>query len=514
MISLFFTLLSLLLMMQTTNSLKISILKLGADVPHRLLRLASSELNRYSYEMHLASDNYTINIGTFETAELLGLDVPMVSDSVKSLGYSLNTRSNGEVTILGSDPLHVLYGIYTLLEKMGCTFSTAGPTVPIKANLQAFSSGFSLSDTPVFTTRGLQPFHDFAEGPDWWSVDEVNRMSEAILSMKGNLIAFHTYPLQEPAVWVGLNTSIDLSSGNITFAYPTRWATTLEPQQAWGYNALATEKFGYGASQIFEHSCFGHPTVSGNPLLCPEPATPEDSVELFNRVGLFWKSAFSHASLLNVQTILGTEMPLSLPPAPSPNNTSPILALQLWYSQSRDDHFVTTTDCDECENLYVFVGTTGWVYANPTPGTVPIFSYYNGKDNMLSTASTPPAGYNLVRTEGYILTSPSAGTTTELYQYYNSQTQHHWALDSDYIANATKANFAPVSGQTIIGYVLTSGPSPAPELSAFDFYVGALTRLETLHGSNLSYYWSWTPEGWEWDQWVKINRLLILKERL
>jgi hypothetical protein len=162
----------------------------------------------------------------------------------------------------------------------------------------------------------------------------------------------------------------------------------------------------------------------------------------------------------------------------------------------------------------VFVGTTGWVYANPTPGTVPIFSYYNGKDNMLSTASTPPAGYNLVRTEGYILTSPSAGTTTELYQYYNSQTQHHWALDSDYIANATKANFAPVSGQPIIGYVLTSGPSPAPELSAFDFYVGALTRLETLHGSNLSYYWSWTPEGWEWDQWVKINRLLILKEIL
>jgi hypothetical protein len=33
-------------------------------------------------------------------------------------------------------------------------------------------------DTPVFTTRGLQPFHDFAEGPDWWSLDEVNRMSQ------------------------------------------------------------------------------------------------------------------------------------------------------------------------------------------------------------------------------------------------------------------------------------------------------------------------------------------------
>ena len=58
MISLFFTLLSLLLMMQTTNSLKISILKLGAEVPHRLLRLASSELNRYSYEILIAIENF------------------------------------------------------------------------------------------------------------------------------------------------------------------------------------------------------------------------------------------------------------------------------------------------------------------------------------------------------------------------------------------------------------------------------------------------------------------------
>lgn len=484
-----------------SNALKISILDARSSVgsSHRLLRLAAAELNRYSYEMHLASENYSINLGTFADAESLGLDVPVVSSTVKNLGYSLSTSKDGEVMIFGSDPLHVLYGSYTLLEKMGCTFSTAGPTVPMKASLFPFARGFSVADTPVFTTRGLQPFHDFAEGPDWWSVDEVNRMTEAILSMKGNIIAFHTYPLQEPAVWVGLNSSIDLSSGNVTFAYPTRWATTLEPDQAWGYNALATEDFGYGASQIFEHSCFGHPTVSGNPLLCPEPKTPEDSVELFNRVGLFWKSAFSHAALLSVQTILGTEMPLSLPPAPSPNNTSPILALQLWYSSSRDDHFVTTTSCEECENLYEYVGSTGWVYANPTEGTVPIYTYYNGADNMLTTATTPPAGYNLVRTEGYILTSPGADTT-ELYQYYNSQTLHHWALDSDYIANATKANFAPVSGQSVIGYVLTAGPKPSPELSAFDFYVGTLTRLEALHGSNLSYYWSWTPEGWEWDQ--------------
>jgi hypothetical protein len=30
------------------------------------------------------------------------------------------------------------------------------------------------------------------EGPDWWGEDEVKRVTEAILSMKGNLIGFHS----------------------------------------------------------------------------------------------------------------------------------------------------------------------------------------------------------------------------------------------------------------------------------------------------------------------------------
>ena len=35
-----------------------------------------------------------------------------------------------------------------------------------------------------------------------------------------------------------------------------------------------------------------------------------------------------------------------------------------------------------------------------------------------------------------------------------------------------------------------------------------LTRLQILLGDSLTYYWSWTPEGWEWDQ-VNITDPLI-----
>lgn len=31
------------------------------------------------------------------------------------------------------------------------------------------------------------------------------------------------------------------------------------------------------------------------------------------------------------------------------------MPLNLYYSANRSDHFLTTTNCDECENLYVFI---------------------------------------------------------------------------------------------------------------------------------------------------------------
>lgn len=171
----------------------------------------------------------------------------------------------------------------------------------------------ALPQEAVFATRGLQPFHDFAEGPDWWSEDEHKRVAESILSMKGNLIGFHTYPLREPAVWVGLQKDV-LPGGNVTGgSYPTRWATTLEEGKAWGYNAFNTSGMGFGAAQIFEHDCFGHPSVSGNPALCPSPKTPAANDELFNRVGMLWQRSFRHAKALGIQTVLGTEIPLTIP---------------------------------------------------------------------------------------------------------------------------------------------------------------------------------------------------------
>lgn len=164
---------------------------------------------------------------------------------------------------------------------------------------------------------------------------------------------------------------------------------------------------------------------------------------------------------------------------------------------------MTTTDCDECEGLYNFVGEVGWVYTAPHAGAVALYTYYNGKDNMLSANATAPPGYSLVRLEGY---APGAGsgTTTPLLQYFNAATGHHWALTADWVQNATAAGFAPVAGPGgVLGAAFTTGP--APNRSAYDYYVGTFTRLERLYGDTLDFYWTWTPEEWEWSQ-VKVGR--------
>jgi hypothetical protein len=67
--------------------------------------------------------------------------------------------------------------------------------------------------------------------------------------MKGNIIGFHTYPLVEPAVWVGLVEDVN-ADGTVTTGYPTTWSNSLHT--AWGYNAMNTSSYQYGTAGLYE----------------------------------------------------------------------------------------------------------------------------------------------------------------------------------------------------------------------------------------------------------------------
>jgi hypothetical protein len=325
-------------------------------------------------------------------------------------------------------------------------------------------------------------------GPDWWSADEHKRVLETILQMRGNVIAFHTYPvgsLAEPSAWFGLKDNVN-ADGTVTSGYSTTWSNTY--RTAWGYTPANTSSFPFGANVLYDAECFGHPIQSGKANLCPAPVTPADEILLFNEVGQLWQDTFAFAHTIGVKTILGTEMPLTPPPLPS----GLLTPLMVWYSASRNDHFVTTTSCDECEGLYSLQGVLGFVYTDNTsvPGLIPLSTYYSGiyADNILTTGQPPDGTYGFVRIEGYAL-PPGSGVvnSTQLLQSVNGK--HHFAVaGATWITNATDEGFTV--GAPFATIWVTGPPLPSTQ----DWYEGAFLRLNNLLGDNLDWYWGKSPE--------------------
>lgn len=373
------------------------------------------------------------------------------------------------VSVVGGSPSATLHAANTMLEQLyGVRFGIDGSVVPAAAVAfqarAAIGASFTLNTSPVFARRGLQPFHDFFSGPDWWSEDEYKRVLESLSLMKANFIGFHTYPIDvggqttgtnEPAVWIGPVEQVN-ADGTVMSAYPTAWASTLRPQ--WGMSATNSSAFAFGAGALFTYDCYGHPIQSGNASLCPFPVSAGASVDVINKVGELWQAVFPYAHSLGVQTCLGTEIPMTPPPPP----TGARVPLNVYYSQSRQDHFATTTECAECVGLYTFLGIAGYVYTSPMDGaTVPLTTYYNNEvtDNILLAGNTaPPPGYGFVRVEGYA--APTGGDLADLDQFVRTSGKtDHWAAAGAMAANASANPLFTNAGA--IAQVWATGP-PAP----------------------------------------------------
>ena len=73
-----------------------------------------------------------------------------------------------------------LYGAYRFAEKLGIRFGLDEDVVPD----EPWDGNWpELNETgkPRFALRGLQPFHDFSVGPDWWNLQDY----QSVLSANG-----------------------------------------------------------------------------------------------------------------------------------------------------------------------------------------------------------------------------------------------------------------------------------------------------------------------------------------
>ncbi len=240
---------------------------------------------------------------------------PLPEERVPREEYILKTVQTEDrrvVVITGGSGRGTLYGAYRFAERLGVRFALHGDVVP-DAAVPLDLPDLDCRGRPLFERRGIQPFHDFPEGPDWWNADDYKAVLAQLPKMGMNFFGLHTYPEgpvgPEPAVWIGPRDEIGLD-GEVDSSYPSRHFTTRTG--GWGYLPRNTGDYLFGAADIFERDDYGADYMLGR---TPLPPGPEESNKLFNDFGKLVDDVFTFAGKLDIATCLGTETPLTVPAA-------------------------------------------------------------------------------------------------------------------------------------------------------------------------------------------------------
>lgn len=236
---------------------------------------------------------------------------------IESLGpqqFALKTITQGGRPvhlIVGGDDVATLYAAYRFAEHLGVRFYLHGDVIPdqrIALKLPKLDE----VRKPLFAMRGIQPFHDFPEGPDWWNLDDYKAIISQLPKLGMNFIGLHTYPenrpAAEPTVWIGL-ASDTARDGRVAYSYPSIYYNTAL-EVGWGFQPKKTSDYSFGAAALYDRDAYSSEILEN---LTPEPVTPEQCNEVFNRAGVFYRRAFEHAHKLGVKTCVGTETTLVIP---------------------------------------------------------------------------------------------------------------------------------------------------------------------------------------------------------
>ncbi|TSA31758.1 MAG: hypothetical protein D4R64_17370 [Porphyromonadaceae bacterium] len=234
-------------------------------------------------------------------------------------GTPSQTAKSDRLVIAGGDAMGTLYGAYAFAEKLGVRFYLHGDVIPdqqIKPDIPVMDE----TGTPLFETRGIQPFHDFPEGPDWWTLQDYKAYFSQMVKMKMNFFGLHTYPEggvgPEPLVWIGTNDQLN-DNGTVKSAYQSRHFTTTSG--TWAYTAKLTKDYSHQLGRLFENDSYGTDYMIGTNGW---PAGEQAEIDLFNKSAKFFGEAFGFAKSLGLKTCVGTETPLTVPKRVKERNPS------------------------------------------------------------------------------------------------------------------------------------------------------------------------------------------------
>lgn len=243
-------------------------------------------------------------------AQLLAALAPQ-SYRLKTIPNQRASSTGARVLLLtGGDDAGTLYAAYRLAEALGIRFYLHGDVMPDEP-MEWRLPDLDERGAPLFALRGIQPFHDFPEGPDWWNRDDYLAVIGQLPKLRMNFFGLHTYsearPNAEPTVWIGLASDLG-EHGQVKFSYPSSYMNTLRGN--WGYESEQTSGYVFGSAALFERDDYGPEVMFG---FMPSPTTPEGNNQVFDRSAAMLREAFGFAHQLGVKTCVGSETPLIVP---------------------------------------------------------------------------------------------------------------------------------------------------------------------------------------------------------
>ena len=241
----------------TTNSSAVVYLLLPASTfsrPSDAALLAAKEVRRYTF----AATGVLLPLAVVccaalgDEAALAAGSVLLTSQCAEAAALSgeqhaVQRHAGASSLVLAADDHALLRAAYRWSElALGVHFGIGGDTVAkrsrgeyerrVAALDKVASAENGLLFAPAFSTRGIQPFHDFSEGPDLWEAADYKRYLTQMAKLQLNFIGLHSYNYYndlknydessginrgnhaEPGVWQGMPSAVD-EQGNVNASY-------------------------------------------------------------------------------------------------------------------------------------------------------------------------------------------------------------------------------------------------------------------------------------------------------
>ena len=131
-----------------------------------------------------------ILVGTPRGSREIGREVR--ADGLRAPESFTVSHSGRTGVVAGADPRGALYGVYALLEKLGCGFYLSYDALPAPRAAFGFEE-WDLSDAPLFADRMVFDWHNFLSSASSWDLEDWRRYVDQSAKMRFNTLMVHAY---------------------------------------------------------------------------------------------------------------------------------------------------------------------------------------------------------------------------------------------------------------------------------------------------------------------------------